>query len=79
MVNPEIKIPLKIIRYRKKQYTQKRCPYKTYLNAKWNWVDIFKEIERLKSIRTDYLIFISNKYGINYNTLKKKYIKGPED
>jgi hypothetical protein len=66
-------LPIKIVRKRNKTYTQKRQPYKTYLQADWNWSDIFKEIEVTKLNSSTYLKDISNKYGIKYSTLSKKY------
>lgn len=66
-------LPIKIVRKRNKTYTQKRQPYKTYLQADWNWSDIFKEIEVTKLNRLTYLKDISNKYGIKYSTLSNKY------
>lgn len=39
-------------KYKKKskkyKFTEKRNPYKKYNCAKWNWLDIFLEIESLK-------------------------------
>ena len=66
-------LPIKIIRKHNKTYTKKRQPYKTYLQADWNWSDIFKEIEDTKKYSSTYLKDISNKYGIKYSTLSNKY------
>ena len=61
--------PLKIKRLREYKFTEKRNPYKKYLNAKWNWTDIFIEIETSnETMKT-----ISKKYNINYVTLRQKY------
>src|ERR1700731_1802199 len=68
-------LPKKIKRKRIKKFTKNRQPYKTYLQADWIWTDIFKEIDKLKSINLTYLKDTSEKYGINYNTLSKKYNK----
>ena len=63
------KLPIKITRIRKSKFTEKRNPYKKYLDAKWNWTDIFSEIDNTKlSIKE-----ISKKYNINYTTLRQKY------
>lgn len=64
-----IKIPLKINRIRKNNFTEKRNPYKKYLSAKWNWTDIITEINDSKLSMKE----ISKKYNINYNTLRHKY------
>lgn len=60
---------------RSKKFTQKQSPYKTYLQAKWKWVDIFSEIDAIKHTNPSYLKIISSKYGITYNTLSNKYSK----
>ncbi len=41
--------PIKINKLRKQQFTEKRNPYKRYIKTKWNWTDIFNEIESLKN------------------------------
>ena len=38
-------LPIKTKRHRESKFTEKRNPYKKYLNAKWEWTDIFYEIE----------------------------------
>ena len=58
-----------------KKFTQHRSPYKVYLAAKWNWSDIFIELDELKLSSFSFLADTSNKYGIKYSTLSKKYIK----
>ena len=61
-------------RNRNKKFTEKRRPYKTYLDAKWEWSCIFIELDELKLTKTnDYLKLTSTKYGIVYSTLKNKY------
>jgi hypothetical protein len=59
----------------KYKFTEKRNPYKKYFYAKWKWTDIFLEIELFKD--SDHKIFktTSEKYNINYGTLKNKYNK----
>ena len=61
--------PLKIKRLRESKFTEKRNPYKKYLNAKWNWTDIFNEIDKKELTIKQ----ISEKYNINYSTLRRKY------
>lgn len=66
--------PKIIKRLRNKKFTEKRSPYKTYNNAKWNWNDIFIEINELKMNKiTNFFQIISNKYNIVYSTLKNKF------
>lgn len=44
------KIEPKTIKYKKnKTYTEKRDSYKSYLNAKWKWDEIFCEIDSIKN------------------------------
>ena len=67
-------VPKIIKRNRKNKFTKKRRPYKSYNEAKWNWNDIFKEIDELKNNKTkNFLKIISIKHGIVYSTLKNKY------
>jgi hypothetical protein len=47
--NKTIELPLKIKRMRDKLFTAKRRNYKMYQKAKWNWADIFKELDELKN------------------------------
>ncbi len=63
------KLPIKITRIRKSKFTEKRNPYKKYLDAKWNWTDIFNEIDNTKTSIKE----ISKRYNINYTTLRQKY------
>ena len=57
-----------------KKFTEKRDPYKSYNLAKWNWNDVFLEIEELKKVISEgYMKQISKKYGIRYKTLLNKY------
>lgn len=65
----KLKLPIKIKRTRECNFTEKRDPYKKYLRAKWNWTDIFNEFEKEKMNLKE----ISQKYNINYNTLRHKY------
>ena len=60
---------------KKYKFTEKRNPYKKYFYAKWNWTDIFLEIELLKDLDYKIIKTISEKYNINYGTLKNKYNK----
>ena len=60
---------------KKYKFTEKRNPYKKYYYTKWNWTDIFLEIENLKNTDHKVLKTISKKYNINYGTLKNKYNK----
>ena len=72
------KLPLNIRRNGKVKFTEKSKPYKKYLNATWEWIDIFLEIECLKDEPKIFKI-ISKKYNINYGTLRNKYIKFKND
>jgi len=75
-----LSVPVKINRHRRKKFTKIKNPYKAYNNAKWNWSDVFKEINHLKTEnKKGYIRHISKKYGINYNTLKHKYNKWNDD
>ena len=67
-------LPLDIKRNGKVKFTEKRNPYKKYQKAKWNWIDIFSEIESLKN-ESKIFKTISQKYNINYSTLRNKYNK----
>jgi hypothetical protein len=62
-------LPIKVKRHREPKFTEKRNPYKKYLNAKWKWTDIFTEIDNKESSIKN----ISKKYNINYVTLRQKY------
>src|SRR5271170_8034720 len=68
-------LPKTIKRTKYKKFTEKRSPYKAYLDAKWSWSDIFIEIDELKKTSIDHLKVISKKYGIVYSTLANKYTK----
>lgn len=68
-------IPKKLRHTRNKKFTEKRRPYKPYLKAKWSWDEIFDEINQIKDTSTNFLKYISDKYGIVYGTLKNKYNK----
>jgi len=64
----------KIVKKRKPKFTKVRRPYKQYQYADWEWSDIFKEIDLLKTtVKKGYFLFISDKYGILYKTLVNKY------
>ena len=63
---------LKILKEPK--FTEKRNPYKKYQKAKWNWTDIFNEINLSKG-EAKIMKNISKKYNINYSTLRNKYSK----
>ena len=63
------KLPKKVKRNRESKFTEKRNPYKKYLNAKWKWIDIFNEIDNKKLSIKD----IAKKYNINYITLRQKH------
>lgn len=68
--------PLKIKRYRQKKFTKKRDPYKTYINADWNWMEVFDKIEILKKeYKRGYIKIAADIYGIKYNTLRHKYFQ----
>ena len=69
------KFPKIIKRKKSKRYTEKRSPYKSYICAKWEWIDIFHEIDKIKKSDNSYIKTISTKYGIKYNTLANKYRK----
>lgn len=66
-------LPKSIKRKRNKTYTQKRNPYKSYLNAKWKWEDVFNEIDEIKTTQKQFIKISSIKYGINRDTLQQKY------
>jgi hypothetical protein len=71
-------LPLDVKISKENKFTEKRNPYKKYLKAKWEWIDIFLEIECLKD-EPKFLKNISQKYNINYKTLKNKYNKFKND
>jgi hypothetical protein len=61
-------------RKRNKKFTVKRRPYKSYNDAKWNWTDVFIEINQLIIDKNKNFFKITPiKYGIVYCTLKNKY------
>ena len=64
-----LNLPLNTKKSSKSKFTEKRNPYKKYLNAKWKWTDIFTEIDNKESSIKN----ISKKYNINYVTLRQKY------
>lgn len=69
-------LPKKIERLRKKKFNQVKHPYNSYLKAKWNFLDIFKEIEELKKKSgKSFFIQVSKKYNITVVTLKTHYYK----
>ena len=68
----DIEKPIKISRNRKNKFTEKRNPYKKYLNAKWKWTDIFNEITNICHLK-NFIKITAEKYNINYITLKHKY------
>jgi hypothetical protein len=71
-----IENPITIKRNRRKKFTEKKNPYKDYLNAKWKWSNIFSELDDLNSNNVhNYIRITAKKYNINYNTLKNKYNK----
>ena len=63
----------KIKRLRDSKFTEKRNPYKKYAKTKWNWDEIFEEIDLLKETNSKFIKFIASKYGINSKTLANKY------
>ena len=68
--------PNQIQRLRNNNFTEKRNPYKQYHKAKWQWLDVFKEIDELRSQNViEFFNNISDKFGINKTTLKKRYYK----
>lgn len=69
----------KIKRYRESKFTEKRNPYKKYQKAKWNWMDIFLEIDSLKNKESKVIVTVAQKYNINYGTLRNKYNKYKND
>lgn len=70
----------KIKRTREPKFTEKRDPYKKYQKATWKWIDIFMEIEILKSAnKKDFIKTVAGNYGIKYKTLKNKYNKYKND
>ena len=74
ITNNDIFQPNNVKRLRKKKFTNKRRPYKTYNDAPWEWNAIFIEIDILKIQKIkNFLNITSIKYGIVYSTLKNKY------
>ena len=71
--------PIKINKLREQKFTEKRNPYKRYIKAKWNWIDIFNEIESLKNDESKVIKNVALKYNINYGTLRNKYNKFKRD
>ena len=63
----------KIKNIRTPKFTEKRNQYKKYQYAKWNWTDIFKEIELFNEFDHKILKNTAIKYNINYKTLRNKY------
>jgi hypothetical protein len=70
---------VKIKKIREQKFTKIKNPYKRYNKAKWNWSDIFTEIEFLKDEEPKVIKNISVKYNINYGTLRNKYNKFKND
>jgi hypothetical protein len=70
-----LNLPKNIKKRRTKKFTQKRQPYKTYLEAVWTWSDVLLETDNMKKLSNTFLKDISIKYGIMYSTLSKKYNK----
>lgn len=65
---------IKIKQKRKVKYPSKRTNYRRYINAVWEWKDVFIEIDNLISNNVyNYLAIISDKYNIPKDTLFKKY------
>ena len=71
--------PIKIKKLREQKFTEIKNPYKRYNKAKWNWIDIFNEIESLKDDESKIVKNIALKYNINYGTLRNKYNKFKND
>jgi hypothetical protein len=66
----------KIKRLKDTKFTELRNPYKKYNKAKWNWTEIFIEIESLKDDNSSKILTsTAKKYNINYSTLRNKYNK----
>ena len=63
----------KIKKNKESKFTEIRNPYKKYQKAKWNWTDIFLEIDFLKNEQTKIFKIVSDKYNINIKTLRNKY------
>jgi hypothetical protein len=77
MTNNTSKISKKI---KKAKFTEKRNPYKKYLNqTKWKWEEIFLEINLLKIENSKAIKNTAQKYNINYGTLRNKYNKFNND
>src|ERR1700722_9776539 len=67
-------IPKKIKKKRIVKYPNKKCNYKRYNNATWNFDDIFSEYELLKiNGEQKCTMIITNKYNINRRTFLRKY------
>lgn len=69
-------LPQKIKYHSKRAFTEKKQPYKKYNNANWTWDKIFQEItEAENNGQYNFIKSVAVKYGINNNTLKKKFSK----
>jgi len=65
---------IKIKQKRKVNYPDNRNNYRRYANAKWNWRDIFLEIDNLISEGVyKHFHYITEKYNIPRATLTRKY------
>ena len=69
----------KLKRIREQNFTPVHNHYKTYNEAPWDWIDIFKQIESLKATTNMFFKEISIKYDINRNTLRNKYDRWVSD
>lgn len=75
-----IDLPIKLNRKIVSHYSTVRDNYKNYKNMPWNWLTIFRAIERSKKNGDKtYIKLVSEKYNIKYTTLKNKYYKWLDD
>ena len=70
----EINLPVKLPRKINKGYPLKRNKYKNYIDAPWNWLTVFRAIDKLKKrgIKS-YIKSVAKKYNINEASLRVKY------
>jgi hypothetical protein len=70
--------PIQIKRTKNSKFTEKRNPYKKYQKAKWEWIDVFLEIQFLID-EPNIIKNTAKKYNINYKTLRNKFSKFKND
>ena len=70
--------PIQIKRSKNPKFTEKRNPYKKYQKAKWEWIDVFLEIQSLID-EPNIIKNTAKKFNINYGTLRNKFSKFKND